>query len=309
MNRLQNKCLIVSVSLHAVLVAILLLAPAFSKPEKKPDPPKPISLIHGALVAKALAAAAPAAAPRPDPAPKPAPAPTPAPKKPTPPKKVDPPKPKPAPKPVPKKVTPKKSPPKKQTVKPKPAPKPVIKTTKVKSRPKPKPKPKTRTKPKITVKIPSVLKTRTDPDKERREREERDRRLLEEKRRVAKQRADLHAKLNRVTSVKFTSRVSVKAFGGSSRASSDYGSHVYQVYKREWRKPGGIQSSSKTVVSVTISKSGRLIRAQITRKSGVSQLDSSIAELIRRVQKFNAFPIGMTEAQKTYIIEFNTEVN
>ena len=309
MKRLQNKCLIVSVALHSLLLAILVLAPAFSKPEKKPDPPKPISLIHGALVAKALAAAAPAAAPRPDPTPRPAPAPTPPPKKPTPEKKVEPPKPKPVPKPEPKKVPPKKSPPKKQIVEPKPTPKPVIKPAKVKAKPKPKPKPPTRTKPQITVKIPSVLKTRTDPEKERREREQRERDRREAERKAEKQRADLRSRLASVTSVKFTSRVSVTPTGGSSQATADYGSHVYSVYKREWRQPEGIQSASKTVVSVTISKSGRVISARITSKSGISQLDSSVERLIRQVQKFSPFPPGMSESQKTYTIAFNTEIN
>lgn len=291
MNRLGKKCLIVTVVLHSLLIGVLLLAPAFSKEEKKPDPPKPISLVHGALIAEILATRAPAPSP---PVPAPAPAQKQATRKiqPTPPKKVE------APRLEPKKETPKKLPPKKTTLKKSP-PKRVIKVAKTKPTPS---KPKKST---IKVSIPDKLQTRSDPEMERREREVRERARKEDERRAKQQRAALHAKLDRATDLIFTDSVTVRISGGSSQATMDYGSYVMQTYDRNWREPTGLSSASTVIITVTISKSGSVKSARISKRSGISQLNSSVESLIGKVRKFRPFPLGMNEAEKTFTIDFN----
>lgn len=306
MSRLQNKCLIVSVAMHVLLIAVLLLAPAFQKEEPKPDPPKPVNLIHGALVAKALQAAAAAPA-RPVQEPPKAPEPKPKPPEPKPkplepkPKKVEQPKPQPKPQPkktTPKKATPKKPAPKKTTVKPKIS-KPKI--TKPKVTPKPRPRPK------IKVNIPTQLQTKRDPAQEQREREAEARRIREAKEKAERDRARLRTRLASATNLKFSKSVSPRISGGSSRATQDYGSRVVSTYNREWREPAGISSASIVTVTVTISKSGYVKSARISKRSSNSTLNSSIQSLINRVKKFPAFPPGMNQSEFTLSIDFEMQ--
>jgi len=287
MSRLENKCLIASVAMHVLVVAALLLAPAFQKEEQRPDPPKPLNLIHGALVAKALAPPAPAPAPIPSAQPRPdPPQPKPEPKKVDPPKPTPRPKPEPRPKPKPKRTTP---------------PKPKVtqpKTTRPKVTPKPRPKPK------IKVSIPTRLQTRRDPEQERREREAEARRLREARERAERERARLASRLAQATRLKFSGTVTPRISGGSSRATQDYGSRVVSIYNREWHEPAGISSASVVTVTVTISRSGYVKSARITRRSSNSTLNNSIQSLINRVKKFPPFPAGMTQSEFTLSIDF-----
>jgi len=300
MKRLHKKCLFASFGLHGLLLILMVVAPAFlTKPEEKKDTPKPVTLVSGALVAAVLNPPAPAAPPvsRPDP-------PKPAPKKPTPKKAVTPTKPKPKPvikKPEPKKVTPK--------PRPKPAPK---KTTPKKTTPKKKiTKPpvktvkKTYTPPKIKVSIPMKLSSRPDPAKERRERERREQEKRDAARREAQRMAALKSKLASATSFKFSSQVKVRTSGGSSRATMDYGSYVMGIYDRAWREPRDLSSRLTASVTVTISRSGSVISASISRGSGVSRMDSSIRSVLNSIRKFKAFPTGMNESRKTFTIDFS----
>lgn len=294
MKRLHKKCLIASFGLHGLLLVIMVVAPAFlTKPKEKKDTPKPVTIVSGALVAAVLNPPAPPAPP----------APRPTPSKPAPKKEVTPPKPKPKPvvkkpepkkttpkprpKPAPKKITPKKTTPKKKVTKP------PLKTVK-----------KTYTKPKIKVSIPKNLTSRPDPAQERRERERREQAKRDAARREAQRTAALKRKLDSATSFKFSSQVKVRTSGGG-RATMDYGSYVMGIYDRAWREPRDLSSRLTASVTVTISRSGSVISATISRGSGVSRMDSSIRSVLNSIRKFKAFPTGMNDSKKTFTIDFS----
>lgn len=293
MNRLRKKCFIASVGLHALLLIVLVVSPAFrSKDDKKVAPP-PVRVIDGALVAKVLAASAPApSAPTP-----PAPEPVVKQETPKPPvKQPEPPKSKPTPKPQPK---PEPKPAPKKTTKPAPKPKAV-------SKPKPKtvsqPKPKPKWKPKKTVKVANLnnLVSQSNSSAAEKERREAEKRAERERKR---QMAELDSVLS---SVKFSSQVKVRASGGSSRATMDYGSYVMSTYDRQWREPSQIAVNGHTAsVTVTIRKDGSVASARLSKRSGVSVLDKSIQDLIDRVRRFKPFPSGMNESQQTFTIDFS----
>lgn len=295
MKRLHKKCLIASFGLHGLLLIIMVVAPAFlTKPKEKKEIRKPVQLISGALVAVTLNPPAPPTRPAERPAPSkptpqkvvtpPQPKPKPAVKKPEPKKTT----PKPKPKPVPKKITPKKTTPKKKVTKP------PVKTVK-----------KTYTPPKIKVSIPTKLTSRPDPAQERRERERREQAKRDAARREAQRMAALNRKLEIATSFKFSSQVKVRTSGGGSRATMDYGSYVMGVYDRAWREPRDLSSRLTASVTVTISRSGSVISATISRGSGVSRMDSSIRSVLNSIRRFKAFPTGMNDSKKTFTIDFS----
>lgn len=293
MKRLQKKCLVASFGIHGLLLIIMVVAPAFlTKPEEKKEITPPMKLISGALVAKALA---PPPAPEP---PAPTPRPTPPPVKPTP-KKPEPKKPtpkKPTPKPVIKKPEPKKT-------TPKPTPK---KTTPKKKVTKPPVKKKTApTRPKIKVEIPKNLISRPDPQKEKREREARERARAAAAAKAAADRRKLIAKLNTATSMSFSSQVKVRTAGSGSRATMDYGSYVMGVYDRAWREPRDLSSRLTATIKVTISRSGSVVSASISRGSGVSRMDSSIRSVLNSIRKFKPFPSSMNNSRETFTIDFS----
>lgn len=299
-RRLKQKCLFVSIAMHATLVLIVVVASAFKHNAKDPVV-KPMKVYSAAALNQILSAPATAA-------------PSPAISEPTPtPPKVEPPKPKPEPQPTPKpepkkpeppkpqkKPEPKKQPPKKPA-KPKTQPrKTPTKTTVRKKQPPKSPAKKPRQAPTVKVAPLNKLVTRTDPAAERRERERREQQRQAEAQRMAK----LASAINSATSLKPTRSVAVKSSGSSALAASDYRSYVQDTYDRHWREPSGLASGIMATITVTIRRDGSVKSVRISKRSGVSRLDSSVQSLIDKVRKFKPFPSGMNDSEKTFTFGF-----
>ena len=309
MKRIQKKCFLGSLGAHAFLVVILLVAPAFFKKPRPKKDTQPVNLIDHAVLAAIANAGAAAAPSLPQPKPVPPKAETPKPKpqvkKAEPKPKPKPPKPKPKPKPVQKKKAPT----------PKPKPKPIIKQSKAKpktrpmvtkSRPKTTPKPK-RIVPKIKVGNLNNLVSQRDEKAEReRQRKAADaaRRAQERERRLRKN-AVARAFDGTSKYSKNPVRISVSG-GGSGRATMDYGRYLVNEYDRLWSPPRELSGRAYLVtIRVTVSKSGRVTSKRITKRSGVSSVDSSVQRTLDRATKFRPFPAGMNESQKTFTIVFD----
>ena len=56
---------------------------------------------------------------------------------------------------------------------------------------------------------------------------------------------------------------------------------------------------------MTIQKSGEILSARISKRSGFPALDKSVEAAIARVKRVRPFPEGATEDQRTYVIPFN----
>lgn len=182
----------------------------------------------------------------------------------------------PKPKPEPKKIQPK---PKPKPVLPKPKPK--------KNTPKPKPKPK----PKIKVNLDSSVRK---PDA----------RNTEAEKEAAKRREALNRSLNKLDT-KLSGRTAVNVPLGRF-ASANYESLIRRKYMDATIHPGAISGDPVVKVRLVIARSGRVLSASITGRSGVSSWDRAVQKTLDRVKFIKPFPESMKGAQQTFNLNFNS---
>lgn len=278
MDRWQRRGLMVSLALHGLLVAVLVLAPAFRAPDR-PEPDLPIlEFVPLRLVDEPdFGGGQPRAQPPPPtpPAPLARPEPTPAVRP------AEPPAPQPRQEPPP----------------PSPRSQPQI------SQPAPKPEPSP---PRRLPEISTTLVTRprpSEPSPPTRAAEE-DRRRAEAAAR-ARQEAIQQA-LNRLGQLAASSaEVAVPGPGGEAFA--NYAQYVKTVYTRAWLVPPDLDVDDATVTaSVTIARDGTVVAARIVRGSGHPGLDASVQRTLDRVRTIGQeFPAGTKEDRRTFTIHFN----
>jgi TonB family protein len=272
MTRLLKKCFFLSVGLHVLLVAVLILGAAFlvTQPEKVPAV---LSMIAPSELENLLNPPAPAQTKpninqhsavrhtqvtRPRPPVKPI----------VQPPRVTPPKPKPTPRP--KKPTPT--------------------------------KPKLKTKPKSTAKTPSQIRVNIGNPKNH----------------TNKTRPTPSRPVNPAVSSKevsnalkglnnLSAKINVQVSGSNRAAFATYAQHVVAVYRRAWQPliPKNLARTRIAEVSVTIDRTGRVIRASITRRTGDAALDKSVQRALDKVRSVGkSFPSGSRDAQRTFILDF-----
>jgi TonB family protein len=77
-------------------------------------------------------------------------------------------------------------------------------------------------------------------------------------------------------------------------------------YDSAWFLPEGVtDSDASALVSVTIARDGKVISAQITRRSGNREVDRSVQAAIDRVRIAAPLPDNAKESQRTVEINFN----
>ena len=295
MNRVQKKCLLASLALHALLCVILLVGPAFlSSNQKNGDHPTlqviPSKIVDSLFSGGGNPKANPPAAQ----------------------KVVEPPPP----------VQPT------ETLPPEPAPKPPqIKEQAVEER-KPvveKTKPETVEKPapqKSGIKVSNtVVKRTSEKDKEDKVRAEaeakaksqaeakaREKAAADARRRAAQQ---MEARLNGAfesLSKNLSSGTTIEPLGPTGEAYADYGQVVKSYYDQAWIDPEDVSEDAATVkVKVVIRRDGTVTLDSIQKRSGVPTLDKSVQNALDRVRLrgLPPFPEGAKESQRIYIINFN----
>ena len=275
MSRTQKKCLIASGATHLVLLVVLIVTPAFLIKEEPPVDQTVMTLVNTEVASAAAAAPVVPPTPAPQPPIKQPDPPKPEERKPTKPKpERTKPEPKPEPTPVPEV---KRDPPKK------PDPKP--------EQPKPKP-------PKAEpVEIDTTVFKESPNDTKRR---------VDEQLRSDELDAIFDSAKTGISAsdsnLKSTARISQGAY------TDNYGSHVKNVYMRNWSPPTDLSTKNSVVeVEVVIKRNGSVKSARITRKSGNSRLDANITDLIKKrvTNMGRAFPERSKDSERTYTIEFN----
>ncbi len=276
MDRLQKKCFVASVGLHALLAAVLLFGPAFLAPRQQVLDLAVLDVIPPTLVDAAFSGGGTPEAKPPPPAPlvQPAPPPTPAP----------------APQPAPQ---------------PRPQP-PVARSTPAPASPEPAPvvpdKP-VRHRPKISTELVTRTPDTRDQNRtaatEAREQEQAD---AEARRRLQQVFAGA---LNQISDIAASStEVSIPGPGGQAYA--NYAQVVKSVYTHAWIVPADVNDDqATTTASVTIGRDGRVLDARITRPSGNTAVDASVRRTLERVTIVAPFPAGATEEKRTFTIKFN----
>ena len=280
MSRLLKKCLFLSIGLHILLAAALLICTAFfvAKPEKI----MPTLSMIAPDVLDNLLNPQPVSTPKKNPNPPVRRIVTPAPPRkvtPTPPRKVTPTPPRKVTPTPPKKVTPKK-----QT--------PSLKPTKSKVTPKPKRK---------TIKIAQNTQTSKGA-------------TVRPKKNTHPKAPPVSAKqLNNIKSMRnqLSAAINVNVTGANAAAFTSYANFVVGVYRRTWEPliPSELARSRIAKVSVTIRRDGRVLSAKIIRKTGDAALDRSVQLALERVKTIGkSFPSGSKDSQRTFTLDFTPRI-
>lgn len=100
--------------------------------------------------------------------------------------------------------------------------------------------------------------------------------------------------------------VKVDIGGPGGMAYANYGTTVMKMYDNAWILAPGLGDSDTTAeVSVTVLRSGEILNARVSRRSGMPALDKSVETALARVRKLPPFPEGSTDEQKIFTIRFN----
>ena len=316
MSRVEKKCLLASGVTHGFLVLLLVFGSAFFTPKPKTlELPRlrvvPQNLVDDALAGgggnpnipitddtqkgdtltpqPAPAAAVPAAQPQPQPQPVQPPQP-----EPVPPKSVVK---KPEPKVEPKKVEPKKA--DASPKKPEKAPEPV----------KPDPNAVSKT-PSLKELLKPIVRTGDDKAKAKAEAEAR-----EAAREAARAESAYQAKLAKAIGGAasglregFASGTKVDVAGPGGVAYADYRVFVQAIYQETWERllPQDILADDTTsLVSVTISRSGKVVNSRVLRRSSETAIDRIVQKTLNGVSYVRPFPSGAKDEERTFTIEFN----
>lgn len=283
MNRVQKKCLIVSLGIHLSLVVLLIVGPAFLPSEPNLGSTEVLTLIPTVTTDAKVSGGGDPKAPPPARAPEPQP-----PQPETPPPQPVTPQPQPQPRSEPKPIEPVKQPTPEPPKIEKPSPE-AFEPVK---------------KPKHTIEVNDKLVTSTSTDiKAAREKQ------------LAKERADAHRRAAEVSramaSLKgdFAPSTSVKVDfgpGGGGPAYANFISGVTTVYYNAWHQPNGVPNLTAKV-SVTLARDGTVISARIIKPSGNSAVDNSVQETIDRVKFVVPLPPDSKDEQRDVIVNFSTQ--
>jgi len=297
MNRVQKKCLIASLALHALLCLILLVGPAFLSSNHKGVDQPTLEVIPSKIVDSLFSGGG-----------------NPNAKPPAAQKVVEPPPPAQQTETRPPEPTPKPPQIKEQVAEER---QPVVEKTRPSRETIEKPAPQ---KPEIKVST-TVVKRASEKDKEEKARTEAEAkaRAQAEAKARAKAEADarrratqqLESRLNSAyesLSKNLSSGTTIEPLGPGGEAYADYGQVVKSYYDQAWIDPEDVSEDAATVkVKVVIRRDGTVISDSIQQRSGLSALDKSVQNALDRVRLrgLPPFPEGAKESQRIYIINFN----
>jgi TonB family protein len=300
MNRLQKKCFLGSVTLHALLLTILIVGPGFLRSRTQPGDNLPVldvipsREIDAAFFGGGSARpAAPQSTPA-QPALSPPPAPPPAAPKETAPKQVESPAPKPRPTPprdeswsLPEKKS------KKQT-------KPEDTSSEKKTNDK-----AANGKHEIVPNLARTVRSPTEtPSKNARNAGVEGGRGNAEARQaaVAGVVSELRGGLAGATDV---------GVGGGGPAYASYWQALKTIYTEAWNPPDNLtDDTAKVRAEITIARNGRVISAGIASggKSGLPSLDRSVQEVLERVRDVPPFPEESKDNERTFKLLFDPKL-
>ncbi len=300
MDRLQKKCFLASTALHGFMMLLIIVGTAFL-PNSNPTKDLPtVRVVPTRLIDQALSGGGgnPNIAPS-DAQQKgttlvpPTPAPVPAPPQPTTPPRPAPPAP-----PTPR-VEAKKPEPKRAEAR-KPEPMPPVKPNPARPNAANKPAP-ARPAP---IDLKPVVRNSADKQLAKAEAEAREREAAAQAatRQLAKQMGRTIATL----SAGFEQGTAVEVSGPGGEAYASYVAFVRAAYDDAWVVSQDLANDdSVALVTIVIARNGRVLRAEISRRSGNTALNRSVQRALDKVKSLPPFPETAREEQRTFTIEFN----
>lgn len=104
----------------------------------------------------------------------------------------------------------------------------------------------------------------------------------------------------------FTSGTAVEVSGPGGEAYASYRSFVFAAYDNAWQvNPDVTNDDSVVIARVVVHRTGRIISADITRRSGLPGIDKSVQRALEAVTSLPPFPQGARDQERTFIIEFS----
>ncbi len=267
MDRVQKKCLIASGTTHGLLLLVVVFGAAFFIPEKKNPPVAMLTMVPSKLIDGALSGGGG----NPKIAPSEA--------------KIQ-------------GETLNPVPPQPQPVKPQPkpveVPKPAPQKTEIPKDP-----------PKTAPKQPAIELTRIDKSATAKPKTQNDKPKVDPKagqKELAKQLGKIRENMRQG----FTSGTAVEVSGPGGEAYASYRSFVFAAYDNAWQVQPDIANEESVVVArVVIHRSGKVLSAEVTQRSGNSLIDKSVRRALDAVTSLPRFPEGARDQERTFVIEFS----
>jgi len=104
----------------------------------------------------------------------------------------------------------------------------------------------------------------------------------------------------------FTSGTAVEVSGPGGAAYADYRAYIFAVYDNAWQvQPDLMNDESAVLTKVVVHRTGRVISAEIVRRSGNSILDRSVQNALDSVRTLREFPKAARDEERTFTIEFS----
>ncbi len=95
-------------------------------------------------------------------------------------------------------------------------------------------------------------------------------------------------------------------FDSGSGIGGNYLQVVLGIYDEAWNPPSEIDDDNLiATVRVKVARSGRVISASITKRSGNTLMDRSVQQAIEAVQEIKPFPSNSKDIEKNFKIDFN----
>jgi len=95
---------------------------------------------------------------------------------------------------------------------------------------------------------------------------------------------------------------------GGGEAFAGYETVIYNAYYHAWSTPDSVADKlAGADVKIVVARDGRIISAEIIKRSGERALDRSVENALQAVTRLPPFPAGAHDEQRTFLLRFNLE--
>ncbi|MGC8743744.1 MAG: energy transducer TonB [Verrucomicrobiia bacterium] len=98
----------------------------------------------------------------------------------------------------------------------------------------------------------------------------------------------------------------IPGFGGGGPAMINYTQLIMNLFDRAWTPPSEITDENLiTEVRIIIHKTGKVVSARITKRSGNAAMDASVQRALDSIESVPPFPSEARDFERTFNIQFN----
>lgn len=102
--------------------------------------------------------------------------------------------------------------------------------------------------------------------------------------------------------------VDVPGVGGGGESFAGYREVIFSYYYHAWITPDGVANQLASAdARITVARDGTILSAELISRSGEPALDRSVRRALDAVSKLPPFPSSARDEQRTFVIRFNLE--